>query len=251
MRQLVSFSCEGHDLVGVLDMGDHAHGLLIVTGGTDARWGSHRVFERLAQAIRARGHPVFRFDRRGVGDSGGQDPGYAGSGPDIAAALAEFRRLAPNMQRVTGFGLCDGATALALLALTLDGLILANPWLVEPQAGMPPQAAIRSRYVSALTSREGWRRLLGGAIDYRKAARGLWALAKRREDTSLAQRVLDALDACPARFLLSSGDATAQAAAPLLGTGRDVVTLDSASHSFAGETDFATLVETIAETLAR
>jgi exosortase A-associated hydrolase 1 len=245
MRRLISFTCDGATLVGALDEGDDAHGLLIVTGGSDVRWGSHRLFERLAREIAAQGHPVFRFDRRGVGDSDGDDPGYAGSGPDIAAALAQFRRLCPKLERVAGFGLCDGATALAVAAPTLDGLVLANPWLVEPQDGMPPQAAIRRRYAAALTSGTGWRRLLGGAIDYRKAARGAWSLASRRESRSLAQRVLRALDRRQVCFVLASGDATAQAAEPLLGSGRDVVTVETSSHSFAGAEAFEALVDAV------
>ena len=40
-----------------------------------------------------------------------------------------------------GFGLCDGARALALYGdeAGLDGLILANPWLVEVEEGPRPR----------------------------------------------------------------------------------------------------------------
>ncbi len=56
-----------------------------------------------------------------------------------------------------GFGLCDGATALALFGRQagLDGLILVNPWLVEAEAGEPPPAAIRAHYRRRLLSLRG------------------------------------------------------------------------------------------------
>jgi exosortase A-associated hydrolase 1 len=248
MRRLVGFDCEGAALVGALDDADGRHGLLIVTGGSDTRWGSHRLFERLAHALAARGISVFRFDRRGIGDSDGDDPGYAASGPDIAAALAEFRRLCPQLDAVTGFGLCDGATALVLAAPALDGLLLANPWLVEPRDDLPPATAIRRRYRERLASPSAWRRALTGRIDYAKAARGIARLAQR-ESGSLGKRVVAALAGRQALAIVAIGDATAQAALPFLEGKVTVTRIDTASHSFAGEEAFAALVETVAGAL--
>ena len=73
-----------------------------------------------------------------------------------------------------GLGLCDGATALALFgkAAGLDALILVNPWLVEAEADAPPPAAIRAHYRKRLLSREGWKKILSGAVDYRKLLKG-------------------------------------------------------------------------------
>ena len=250
MRRPITFDCAGAALVGSLDEADDAHGLLIVGGGSDVRWGSHRLFARLAQALAARGYPVFRFDRRGVGDSDGEDAGYTASGPDIAAALAEFRRLCPRVDRVTGFGLCDGATALALFAPQLDGLILANPWLTEPSDDLPPAAAIRHRYRARLTSASAWRRALTGRIDYAKAARGL-ARIGRREAGALGQRVAEAFIGKPATAIIATGDATAIAALPFLEDRLPITRIETASHSFAGEDDFAALVEAVLHALGQ
>ncbi len=179
MRRLLTFPCEGALLGATLDEADGSRGVLIVTGGTQTRIGSHRMFERLAGALAAEGYPCFRFDRRGVGDSEGQDPDFRGSGPDLAAAVSSFRAECPHLERVAGFGLCDGATALALHGAKagVDSIILANPWFVEADADAPPAAAIKSHYRDRLLSVEGWKKLLSGSVSFRKLARGLMKVA--------------------------------------------------------------------------
>lgn len=255
MRRLTAFACEDATLAATIDDAAGRTGLLIVTGGTEIRVGAHRGLERLAAAVAASGFPAFRFDRRGVGDSDGEDPGFAASGPDIAAAAREFRRLRPDLDRLVGFGLCDGATALALhhRDAGIDALILANPWVVEPEAGMPPPAAIRRRYVQRLLSLDGWRRLLGGGIDYRAAMRGLRSIA-RKPETGLAATVAGTLDGSDAAvtLILAEGDATAIAFAAewngarfaaLRASARAAVErIDSRSHSFAVGDDPARLL---------
>jgi pimeloyl-ACP methyl ester carboxylesterase len=204
----------------------------------------------LAAATAAAGFPTLRFDRRGVGDSEGADPGFANSAPDIAAAARHLRALCPAVTRVIGFGLCDGATALALHgdAAGIDGYVLANPWVVEPETGLPPPAAIRARYVDRLLSLSGWRKLLTGGIDYRAALRGVRSLA-RAPDKGLGGAVAAALadGNCSVTIVLASGDATAIAFADAwrgddfapLRTHRAarLIEIHSRSHSFASGDD--------------
>ncbi|WP_156680964.1 hydrolase 1, exosortase A system-associated [Sphingomonas profundi] len=251
MRRLTTFACQGATLAASIDPAAGATGLLIVTGGTQVRIGAHRGMMQLAATVAAAGCPAFRFDRRGVGDSEGDDPGFAGSGPDIAAAVAAFRRECPHVERIVGFGLCDGATALAMhhAAAGLDGLILANPWTVEPQAGLPPAAAIRRRYAERLLDPKAWWRLASGAIDYRAALRGLASIVRRRAPAPLAHAMGGALaaGAVPVEIVLASGDATAIAfdaewqgpgfAAARRGGRIGIVRLDTRSHSFAAGDD--------------
>ena len=243
MRRLLSFGCEGAVLGATLDDSGGAAGLLLVTGGSQTRIGSHRMYESLSRSLVENGFSCFRFDRRGVGDSGGEDPGFRGSAPDLAAAAAAFRTKWPPLRRLYGFGLCDGATALALFAdrIGLDGLILVNPWLVEAAANEPPPAAIRHHYRQRLLSLEGWRKILSGRVDYRKALRGLGKIARPQRSATLGQDVASALarHRLPTRLVLATGDATAIAAeqelrspafAGLIG-GRQA--LDTDSHTFA------------------
>lgn len=257
MRTPLTFPLGDLSLAATLDSAPGSTGLLMVTGGTQIRIGPHRSFAQLATTVAANGFPVFRFDRRGIGDSEGDDPGFARSGPDLEAAVAAFRRHCPQLRRIVGFGLCDGATALALhhRAAGLDALLLANPWVIEPQAGLPPAAAIRRHYIERLTTRRGWSHLLRG-FDWRKAARGMRAAAAPAS-AGLADQAARALtlSRAPVHILLASGDATAIAFehefrkrpfAPLRNTGRvTIATLDSGSHSFAARDEAEWLARTV------
>src|SRR5688572_31495624 len=99
MRRLLSFPCEGAELGATLDEAEGRTGLLLVTGGSQTRIGSHRMYERLAKSLVKHGIDCFRYDRRGVGDSSGSDPGYIASGPDIRAAAQAFREARPDLHR--------------------------------------------------------------------------------------------------------------------------------------------------------
>ncbi|MGQ0660281.1 hydrolase 1, exosortase A system-associated, partial [Sphingosinicella sp.] len=174
MRRLTTFPCESEMLAASLDDAGGTIGLLLVIGGSQTRIGSHRMYERLAKSLADKGFPCFRYDRRGVGDSTGEDPGFRGSGPDLVAASTAFRTESPALSRIIGFGLCDGASALALSGgeAGLDGLILVNPWLVETEEDSPAPAAIRRHYWNRLTSREGWKKIVTGTVNWRKLLSG-------------------------------------------------------------------------------
>jgi exosortase A-associated hydrolase 1 len=263
MRRLLSFDCEAAQLGASLDSADGATGLLFVTGGTQTRIGSHRMYERLAGALARAGWPCFRYDRRGVGDSGGDDPDFRDSGPDLAAAAAAFRREQPGLSRLLGFGLCDGASTLALhgAAAGLDGYILVNPWFVEAEAGEPPAAAIKSRYKEQLLSIEGWKRLLSGSISYRKVLKGIGRLLASKP-SSLSGEIAASLGKArvPAQLILASRDATAIAAQAewaspafkrLRQANPDPLTIDSDAHTFSRPGDEAALLAAVREALDR
>ncbi len=252
MRHLITFSCEGETLVGSLDEASDKTGLLIVSGGNEIRCGAHRGMALLAAELAAVGHPVFRFDRRGIGDSTGQNDGYSSSGPDIMAAVAAFRAAAPQVDRLVGFGNCDAATALALFSgSTFDRLILANAWVSDDDDGLPPAAAIRSRYVERLRNPATWRRLLSGGIDFHKLIKGLEKVAQNRSPTlsELEQAFFESIEAHPAvKIILASGDATAIGFADAAGragyAGKTTV-IDTASHSFARARDKRALFDAV------
>lgn len=250
MRHQLTFPCEGAALAATLDEASGTTGLLIVSGGNEIRSGAHRGMAMLAQRIAAAGHPVFRFDRRGIGDSEGENGGYESSAPDIAAAIAAFRASAPHLTLIIAFGNCDAASALLLhQPLALDALILANPWTYESdgeddktdEPALPPAAAIRARYLARLTDPKSLFRLVKGEIDLKKLARGLSALGRRTAPAapdSLPARLNAGLAnlPCPATILLASGDRTAQAFVENCDPGAvPVERLDSTSHSFAGD----------------
>src|SRR3546814_20451810 len=121
------------------------------------------------------GLPVCRFDRRGIGDSTGANDGYTSSVPDSAAAVRAFRAQVPHLSTLIGFGNCDAATALALFGRDagIDRLILANPWVVDENDGLPPAAAIRARYADPLPDPQTWLRAAKGRGSIGKLLHGL------------------------------------------------------------------------------
>lgn len=250
MRSLTGFPCEGETLAGTLDAAPGATGLLIVSGGNEIRIGAHRGMALLAQRVAAAGHPVFRFDRRGIGDSTGANGGFETSGPDLAAAAAHFRLAQPQLARIVGFGNCDAATALALFGRDagIATPVLANPWVVGGESDLPPPAAVRARYAAKLKDpRELWR-LVSGGVNLRKLARGL-RQSGATAPAGLADRVRAALPA-GATVLTASGDNTAiafRAALPAV----PVIARDTDSHSFAKPGDADWLFERVMEALRR
>ena len=264
MRRIVQFLCEKITLFGTLDEAVSTTGLLIVSGGNEIRIGAHRGMAELAQKIASIGHSVFRFDRRGVGDSEGENDGFDSSGPDIDAASAAFHAACPHITRIVAFGNCDAATALALHDNKADGLVLANPWVLEQIDDLPPAAAIIDRYTRRLKHPKAWWALITGNFDIRNAMRGLRRISSmRNESIGLRDRFARGLVnvSRPTTILLATGDNTAIAFAdawnrPVFEAARNradvrIVRFESASHSFASEADFALLVKTLTDALAQ
>ena len=252
VRSLIAFPCAGETLVGTLDAAPGTTGLLIVSGGNEIRCGAHRGMTLLAEHVAAHGHPVFRYDRRGIGDSTGENLGYLSAAPDLAAAAAAFRAAVPHLATIVGFGNCDAASTLALFggAADIDRLLLANPWTLERHDDLPPAATIRATYRARLTDPAAWRRLLGGRIDIVKAIRGLRKAADTRRQP-LATRVVGAIEGWgrSAEVVLATQDGTAlayAAAAPHLPAQR----IDTPSHSFAGAENQRLLLELVLAALA-
>lgn len=215
-RRHVTFAWCGDTLVGTLDAAEGTSGLLLVTGGSEPRGGAFAGQAEIAARLAVAGHPVFRFDRRGVGDSTGNNRGFRESAEDIEAALATFRAAMPQLQRVIGFGNCDAASALMLgSGAGLHGLVLANPWTLEDAPDSPPPpVVVRVRYAEKLRNPHEWARLVSGQVSFAKLARGLrQALRPAPPPSSLAEEIARGLSAFtgPAQILLAGRDRTTQA----------------------------------------
>lgn len=244
-RRHLTFTCEGATLIGTLDReaASHSTGLLIVSGGNELRSGAWSGQAQLAARIASEGYPVFRYDRRGVGDSQGENRSFRHSGPDIAAALAAFRSAAPHVSRIVAFGNCDAAAALMLNApaLAVDALVVANPWTIdgEEAPNAMPASAIRSRYLAKLANpREVWRLLTGG-VNLGKLAKGLRSVASSAPaPAGLVDEMKTGLAAFngPATILLASHDRTAQRFSEVWDNADPrIQRIDTASHSFSDE----------------
>lgn len=251
-RSFHQIACESDMLAATLDSGTGPTALLIVSGGNEIRSGAHSGMARLALRVSEQGFPVLRYDRRGIGESTGQNVGFLDSAEEIAAA-AQFLRQEQQVQNIIAFGNCDAATALALFGpdAGIDGFILANPWVIETTSGPETQeptissAAIRSRYWDRIKNPRTILDLLSGKIDLKKLLKGLKQAARSDENSALSLRLRDALSGLEkdTHIMLAKSDTTARAflAAwnsadfePLRRNSNITVdSLDSASHSFA------------------
>lgn len=168
------FDCAGDALLGVLHRPAlHAPaaaattGVVVIVGGPQYRAGSHRQFVLLARQMAAAGHPVLRFDARGMGDSSGAVRNFEQISADIGAAIDELIRRQPTAERVVLWGLCDGASA-ALLYVhergdqRVRGLCLLNPW-VRSDASLA-RTRVKHYYLQRLLQREFWLKLLRGQV---------------------------------------------------------------------------------------
>jgi len=218
MRRHCTFACEGTRLVGTLDEAAGDAGLLIVSGGNEIRSGAWGGQALLAARVAAAGSPVFRFDRRGIGDSEGANAGFRGSGPDIAAALAAFRRERPGLRRIVAFGNCDAAAALMLGGgYGADGLVLANPWTLDDEVpdaaeAVPAADSLRAHYRQRLRDPAALLRLIRGGVALGPLVRSLLGSLRKTPPSSLAGELAEGLAGFggEAAILLAGRDRTAQ-----------------------------------------
>lgn len=212
-RRHLTFFCEGSALVGTIDEAGGTTGLLLVSGGNELRSGAFAGQARFAARIAAQGFPVFRYDRRGVGDSDGPNGEFRTSGPDISAALAAFRQAAPQVRRVVALGNCDAASSLMLAhGAGCDGLILSNPWTIEGGDDEPSAEVLRDHYKRRLASPDALKRLLTGQVPIGKLLRSLIGMLRPAPaPTSLAQDMAAGIAgfAGPITILIAERDRTA------------------------------------------
>lgn len=255
MPAIVNFPCGTDSLSGTFDEADGTTGLLVISGGNEIRSGAYAGQAAMAQHFQRLGYPVFRFDRRGIGDSEGENRGFEHSADDIAAALETFRSLAPQLRNIVGFGNCDAATALVIYPNrdAFSTLILANPWTIDAapetnEAPAPSAAAIRARYWSRLKNPRSIIDLLMGKVDVKKLASGLAKATVREPVSDLATRITGNLleRDRPVEILVAERDTTALAflaawRSAMFQTVRTRANIslsayNTASHSFADPT---------------
>lgn len=261
MRRWVTFLCEDVRLTAAIDDAGGTRGVLVVSGGNEILCGSHGGMASLAEMLVRSGISVFRYDRRGVGDSEGENRGFLSSSLDIQAALQAFRAECPTITTVAATGNCDGATALAIFAcdIEVDTLVLTNCWLRDERDALPSAAAIRGRYADKLKNPKEWMRLLTGAVDVKKLAGGVRkALFPPKPEPGMEYRIARGVGnaSCPILLLNASRDATAMVFSDALQTAPlsqiinqvSIQTYDSNSHSFAGENDLKILHDALLHT---
>jgi exosortase A-associated hydrolase 1/exosortase A-associated hydrolase 2 len=176
----LSFTCEGTELMSILHRGHSGARrgfVIVVAGGPQYRAGAHRQFVSLARKLAARGHPVLRFDLRGMGDSDGTYRGYEHSHSDIRAAIDALVAAQPQLAEVVLFGECESASGILFYAYDdsrVKGIVLVNPW-VRTEEGRA-QAIIKHYYLERLLSRNFWRKVASGSFSPRESLTSFFQL---------------------------------------------------------------------------
>ncbi|MBS0446991.1 MAG: hydrolase 1, exosortase A system-associated [Proteobacteria bacterium] len=173
----ITFGCAGDLLCGILHRGraDARRGVVIVVaGGPQYRAGAHRQFVGLARRLAAQGHPVLRFDLRGMGDSSGRYVGFQQSEPDLRAAIDALLAQTPRLDEVVLLGECESASGILFYAwkdARVRGTVLVNPW-VRTEEGQA-QVIIKHYYLDRLRSRDFWRQVRAGRYDVKASLSSL------------------------------------------------------------------------------
>ena len=206
-----TFDCSGNSLAAILAIPDtHAkQGVLVIVGGPQYRAGSHRQFTLLSRDLADSGIPCMRFDYRGMGDSEGNLHMFEEVGEDIRAAVDAYFAHCPGLERIVLWGLCDAASAAIFYAhrdARVNGLVLLNPWVRTQQGEAKTQ--LKHYYLSRLTNRDMWRKLISGKFNFADSFRGFFgsvSKAKQKAPESgqaLPERMLTGLEKFPGKVLL-------------------------------------------------
>lgn len=243
-QRALRFACNGNGLVGIIDIPERPlpRGVLVVTGGPQYRIGSHRQFTMLSRLLAERGIPAMRFDRRGMGDSEGEQRGFERIDDDIGAAMREFFLQVPDMKEVVIWGLCDAASAASFYAGTdarVRGLVLLNPWVRTPQGAA--RAMLRHYYLARLGEVAFWKKVASGKLDFAASAATLgqnMKMAASDRGQPLPQRVVASLAAFDGQVLvvLSEDDLIAREFARLMARHNvraKRIDVGGANHTFA------------------
>lgn len=148
MTEFVTIPSEGWTLHGIVHLPDpvarERFGVVLLHENINTKFGTHRLYRQLAEALADAGFYALRFDNRGTNDSPGLcHLSFPHRVADARAAIAFFRSRY-QLAKLTGWGLCMGAAvavhsvSTALLAEEkLDGLVLCNILAHPADASLP------------------------------------------------------------------------------------------------------------------
>jgi alpha-beta hydrolase superfamily lysophospholipase len=204
VREVATQFGPGQRLFGVITHGRVQPGVepppavLLLSGGFNHHVGQNRMYTRWARAWAHSGITSLRFDLAGFGDSRVRDGSCEGqlhaldSVADVRAAMDHLAALCGS-RRFAIVGLCSGAfmafySALAdsrVVCLALLNWTHFYPIQSQPSVAQPRDRQYRSLhfYLSALTRRSTWRKLMRGRIDVRGIGRTFVARSFARART--------------------------------------------------------------------
>jgi len=171
------FDVEGESVIGVLNRStqDLRTGVVFVVGGRQYRTGAQRQFVRLARYLASHGFSSFRFDTRGMGDNAACQRHFLETDQDISAAVTEFRKQAPWVERIVLWGLCDGASASICFAASeaVHSVVMVNPWITTTAGAA--RTVLKHHYRRQFFSTGFWKRFITGEVSFLNSVRSLLA----------------------------------------------------------------------------
>jgi uncharacterized protein len=262
MEQAVQFFCGEKRLFGILHLPKGTateNVVLMITGGPQTRYGSHRVFVQLARYLCQKDITVFRFDYEGMGDSDGSFVGCKHAGPSIHAAMEYLDKKIGNNHRRLIWSLCDGASA-SLMNISyydkrLAGLILCNP-LIHSEVALYRKHYYKERifkkelWMRLLTFRINFREVVTELVDYFQTVINSPVRKEYKAETvgpsfTMTEQILNGIfsSRIPITFILSTDDVVAQEFHDILLSGNNkkkmlrdknikVLTVEGADHTF-------------------
>lgn len=195
LEKPVSFICNNKKLYGILHEPDNNSPIVIVimvVGGYQTRYGSHRLYIKLARYLTMHGHGVLRFDCEGKGDSSGDFVGLRNAALSIDAAVDYMGKVFYD-KKIIIWSLCDGSSASAIYAYEkpekIAGLILSNTYVSTEKSYAT--ANLKYYYVSRLKKRKFWKKLLSFKVDLKKS---LEEIGKALKKTICPKKELKQID---------------------------------------------------------
>ncbi len=262
MEQTAQFFCGEKRLFGILHLPKGTateNVVLMITGGPQTRYGSHRVFVQLARYLCQKDITVFRFDYEGMGDSEGNFIGCIHAGPSIHAAMEYLDKKIGNNHRRLIWSLCDGASVSLMNNSYNDkrlaGLILCNP-LIHSEVALYRKHYYKERifekelWIRLLTFRINFREVVTELVDYIKTVIKSPVRKDYKAETvdpsfTMTEKILDGIfsSRIPITFILSEDDVVAKEFSDILLSGNNkkkllrdknikVLTVKGADHTF-------------------
>lgn len=154
--------------------------VVIFNAGSVHRVGPNRITIEIVRALAAKGHPCFRFDLEGLGDSPGgvrENHPYPATATRDALEAIRYLRQAHGLRRFVALGLCSGAHTTFRLALEgaapgVEALVMINPLIWRFQEGMNIATVSRvmdqQSYQRSMRDARRWLKLLRGQVNVRR-----------------------------------------------------------------------------------
>jgi len=178
VEEPVTLTCKTNKLYGIYHIPKDCIypelAVIMIVGGSQTRYGSHRLYLQVARFLHDNGIPVLRFDCEGMGDSYGSYKGFGKSDQAIKTAL-DFITLRHKNASPILWALCDGSAAAAIFAKNntdmVSGMILCNPFVHTKHGSL--MVKLKYFYPKKLIDKKFWIKLFMFKMNFKEKLKKL------------------------------------------------------------------------------